>query len=148
MLLLVNTSGDAELERTSIEMLLQRQVDGVLYAAMYHRNVRVPESLGSTPTVLLDARSEDPAVPFVVPDEVQGGYTAVRELIDHGHRRIGVTVQTVDVPARQGRLEGYRKALAEVGVPLIRLWSPRRRQCPSGRRSAMWTRATGLPGAC
>ncbi|MDF3143440.1 MULTISPECIES: LacI family DNA-binding transcriptional regulator [unclassified Streptomyces] len=117
VLLLVNTSGDAELERTSIEMLLQRQVDGVLYAAMYHRNVRVPESLGSTPTVLLDARSEDPAIPFVVPDEVQGGYTAVRELIDHGHRRIGMTVQTVDVPARQGRLEGYRKALAEVGVP-------------------------------
>ncbi|MFR9795742.1 LacI family DNA-binding transcriptional regulator [Streptomyces sp. MS06] len=117
VLLLVNTSGDAELERTSIDMLLQRQVDGVLYASMYHRTVRLPESLGSTPTVLLDARSEDLAVPFVVPDEVQGGYTAVRELIDHGHRRIGVTVQTVDVPARQGRLEGYRKALAEAGVP-------------------------------
>jgi LacI family transcriptional regulator len=117
VLLLVNTSGDAELERTSIEMLLQRQVDGVLYAAMYHQVVRVPDSLRSTPTVLLDARCEDPAVPFVVPDEVQGGYTAVRELIAHGHRRIGVTVQTVDLPARQGRLEGYRKALAEAGIP-------------------------------
>nr|WSY49453.1 LacI family DNA-binding transcriptional regulator [Streptomyces sp. NBC_00886] len=116
VLLLVNTSGDAQLERTSIEMLLQRQVDGVLYAAMYHHSVRLPESLGSTPTVLLDARADDPAIPFVVPDEVQGGYTAVRELTDHGHRRIGVTVQTVDIPARRGRLEGYRKALAEVGV--------------------------------
>jgi LacI family transcriptional regulator len=117
VLLLVNTSGDAELERTSIEMLLQRQVDGVLYAAMYHRNVELPKALRSTPTVLLDAGCTDPAVPSVVPDEVQGGYAAVRELIDHGHRRIGVTVQTVDLPARQGRLEGYRKALAEVGVP-------------------------------
>ncbi|MCX5563544.1 LacI family DNA-binding transcriptional regulator [Streptomyces sp. NBC_00038] len=116
VLLLVNTSGDAQLERTSIEMLLQRQVDGVLYAAMYHHDVRLPESLGSTPTVLLDARADDPAIPFVVPDEVQGGYTAVRELTDYGHRRIGVTVQTVDVPARRGRLEGYRRALAEVGV--------------------------------
>ncbi|MFC4495389.1 LacI family DNA-binding transcriptional regulator [Streptomyces ovatisporus] len=116
VLLLVNTSGDAELERTSIEMLLQRQVDGVLYAAMYHRIVRVPEVMGSTPTVLLDARSDDPAVSCVVPDEVQGGYTGVRELTDHGHRRIGVIVQTAEIPARQGRLEGYRKALAEVGV--------------------------------
>jgi len=116
VLLLVNTSGDAELERTSIEMLLQRQVDGVVYAAMYHRIVELPEALRTTPTVLLDAGSADPAVPSVVPDEVQGGYAAVRELLDHGHRRIGVTVQTVDLPARQGRLEGYRKALAEVGL--------------------------------
>lgn len=116
VLLVVNTSGDAGLERTSIEMLLQRQVDGVVYAAMYHRIVDLPESLRSTPTVLLDAGSSDSSVPFVVPDEVQGGYAAVRELIDHGHRRIGVTVQTVGLPARQGRLEGYRKALAEVGV--------------------------------
>ncbi|WP_037673122.1 LacI family DNA-binding transcriptional regulator [Streptomyces griseus] len=117
VLLLVNTSGDAELERTSIEMLLQRQVDGVLYAAMYHRIVQLPESLHSTPTVLLDARCDDPAIPSVVPDEVQGGRTAVKELTDHGHRRIGMTVPTADTPALRGRLEGYRTALAEVGVP-------------------------------
>ena len=116
LLLLVNTGGDAELERKSIEMMLQRQVDGVLYAAMYHRVVRLPASLRSTPTVLLDARCDDPAVPFVVPDEVQGGYTAVRELTEHGHRRIGMTTGTEDIPALHGRIEGYRKALAEVGV--------------------------------
>ncbi|MFD5419104.1 hypothetical protein ACFWJT_13865 [Streptomyces sp. NPDC127069] len=45
LLLLVNTSGDAELERTSIEMLLQRQVDGVVYAAMCHRIVELPGAL-------------------------------------------------------------------------------------------------------
>ncbi|MFG6198729.1 LacI family DNA-binding transcriptional regulator [Nonomuraea sp. JJY05] len=117
LLLLVNTGGDADLERRSIEMLLQRQVDGVLYAAMYHRIVRLPESLRSTPSVLLDARSDDPTIPFVVPDEVQGGYTAVRELTGHGHRRIGMAVETADIPALHGRLEGYRKALDEVGVP-------------------------------
>ncbi|MEI5520458.1 LacI family DNA-binding transcriptional regulator [Streptomyces brasiliscabiei] len=116
VLLLVNTGGDADLERRSIEMLLQRQVDGVLYAAMYHRVVELPESLRSTPTVLLDARCEDPSVPFVVPDEVQGGHTAVRELIEHGHRRIGMVVGVDDIPALQGRIEGYRKALEESGI--------------------------------
>ncbi|WP_211271018.1 LacI family DNA-binding transcriptional regulator [Streptomyces yerevanensis] len=116
VLLLVNTGGDAELERASIEMLLQRQVDGVLYAAMYHRVVDLPKSLRSTPTVLLDARCDDPAVPSVVPDEVEGGYTAARELTERGHRRIGMTVGTADIPALHGRIEGYRKALAEVGV--------------------------------
>jgi hypothetical protein len=83
----------------SIDMLLQRQVDGVLYAAMYHRIVRLPESLRSTPTVLLDARCDDSSVHFVVPDEVQGGSTAVRELTDRRHRRIGMTVGVGDIPA-------------------------------------------------
>jgi LacI family transcriptional regulator len=116
VLLLVNTGGDEEMERRSIEMLLQRQVDGVLYAAMYHRVVRLPKSLRSTPSMLLDASCDDPAIPSVVPDEVQGGYTAVRELIEHGHRRIGMITGTADIPALHGRIEGYRKALAEVDV--------------------------------
>jgi LacI family transcriptional regulator len=117
LLLLVNTGGDDELERRGIETLLQRQVDGVLYAAMYHRVVQVPKNLRSTPSVLVDARSDDLTVPSVVPDEVQGGYTAVRHLIDHGHRRIGLMVLGEDIPARHGRTDGYRTALAEVGVP-------------------------------
>lgn len=113
---MLNTGGDPELERKEIELLLQRQVDGVLYASMYHRVVQVPEQLRSVPTVLLDARSDDPAVPSVVPDEVQGGYTAVRELLRHGHRRIGFLNNVDDIPATHGRLAGYRKALAEAGV--------------------------------
>src|SRR6266496_3168308 len=84
MLLLLNTGGDPQLERREIDLLLQRQVDGVLYAAMYHRIVELPERLRSVPTVLLDARSTEPTVSSVVPDEAQGGYIAVRELLDHG----------------------------------------------------------------
>ncbi|MEU8824914.1 LacI family DNA-binding transcriptional regulator [Streptomyces sp. NPDC048636] len=116
VLLMLNTGGDPERERKEIDLLLQRQVDGVLYASMYHRVVEVPERLRSVPTVLLDARSDDPAVPSVVPDEVQGGVTAVRELLRHGHRRIGFINNVDDIPATHGRLEGYRRALAEAGT--------------------------------
>ena len=116
LLLMLNTAGDTELERKEIDLLLQRQVDGVLYAAMSHRAVAVPERLGSVPTVLLDARSEDLAVPSVVPDEVQGGYTATRAVLDQGHRRIGFLNNVEDIPATQGRLAGYRRALAEAGI--------------------------------
>jgi LacI family transcriptional regulator len=116
LLLMLNTGGDPELERKEIDLLLQRQVDGVLYASMYHRVVEVPERLRTVPTVLLDARSDDLSVPSVVPDEVQGGYTAVRELVRHGHRRIGFVTNVDDIPATHGRLEGYRRALAEAGI--------------------------------
>ncbi|WP_432036083.1 LacI family DNA-binding transcriptional regulator [Streptomyces cucumeris] len=116
VLLMLNTGGDPELERKEIDLLLQRQVDGVLYASMYHRVVELPERLRSVPTVLLDARSDDPAVPSVVPDEAQGGMTAVRELLRHGHRRIGFINNIDDIPATHGRLEGYRRALTEAGI--------------------------------
>lgn len=116
LLLMLNTGGNPELERKEIDLLLQRQVDGVLYASMFHRVVEVPDGLRSVPTVLLDARSDDLTVPSVVPDEVLGGYTAVRELLDHGHRRIGFVNNLDDIPATHGRLKGYRAALAEAAI--------------------------------
>lgn len=49
-------------------------------------------------------------------DGVQGGYTAVQELLRHGHRRIGFLNNVDDIPATHVRLAGYRQALAEAGV--------------------------------
>ena len=46
MVFLVNTGDDREVERTAIDVLGQQQVDGVLYACMYHRVVTLPEGLG------------------------------------------------------------------------------------------------------
>jgi len=117
LLLVLNTGGDRDLESTEIELLLQRQVDGVLYAAMSHRVLPVPDRLREVPTVLLDALPDDLSVPSVVPDEVGGGYSAVRELIDHGHRRIAFATNTEDIPATHGRPEGYQRALHEAGIP-------------------------------
>jgi LacI family transcriptional regulator len=117
LLMLVNTSNDPALEEREIQSLLQRQVDGFLYATMYHRVVEVPALLGASPTVLLDARSSDGSVSSVVPDEVSGGRAAVEELVRHGHRRIGFVTNVDDIPATRGRLEGYRQALAAAGIP-------------------------------
>jgi LacI family transcriptional regulator len=56
-------------------------------------------------------------VPSVVPDEVGGGRTATEELIRHGHSRIGFLNNVDDIPATRGRLEGYRAALRDAGLP-------------------------------
>lgn len=117
LLMLVNTGSDPEFEAAEIQALRQRQVDGFLYATMYHQKVVVPEALAGMPTVLLDARSDDAAIPSVVPDEVSGGRTATEELIRHGHTRIGFVTNVDDIPATRGRLEGYRAALRDAGLP-------------------------------
>ncbi|HKG51262.1 MAG TPA: LacI family DNA-binding transcriptional regulator [Actinomycetales bacterium] len=118
LLLLLNSGGDPQLERREIQTLLQRQVDGLLYAAMYHQVVTPPAALAQVPSVLLDARSDDASLPSVVPDEVGGARAAVAELLRHGHRRIGFVTHGDDIPATHGRLRGYQKALLAAGVPV------------------------------
>ncbi|MCL3776860.1 MULTISPECIES: LacI family DNA-binding transcriptional regulator [unclassified Actinomyces] len=116
-LVLINTTQSATDTERDVEALLRQQVDGVLYATMYHRVVEVPEGLGSVPTVLIDAQDVRGKVSSVVPDEAAGAAAAVQELIDHGHRRIGFITNTDDVPATHGRLAGYRASLEGAGVP-------------------------------
>ncbi|WP_350350712.1 LacI family DNA-binding transcriptional regulator [Microbacterium sp. A8/3-1] len=115
-LVLINTTrDDVDIQRDT-DALLRQQVDGVLYATMYHREIALPASLQAIPTVLIDSASVGGRVPSVVPDEEGGAYVAVDELIQHGHRRIGFLTNADDVPATRGRLAGYRRALADVGV--------------------------------
>jgi LacI family transcriptional regulator, galactose operon repressor len=115
LMLLLNTGGDLEHEREAIRTLVHRRVDGIVYATMWHRVVDVPHT-GATPIVLCDARAAGEPVPCVAPDEWAGAAKAVTELLDHGHRRIGLVLDEADVPAAWERLAGYRDTLAEHGI--------------------------------
>lgn len=52
----------------------------------------------------------------VLSDNVGGGYEATRHLIEQGHREIAIIVPQ-QFPEGLERLEGYRKALQEAGIP-------------------------------
>jgi len=117
LLVLLNSDGDPDLEEREVRALLERQVDGIVYAAFYHRVVTPPKSLRSGPAVLLDARSADGLISSVVPDEVGGSRIAVEELLAAGHRQIGFVNNRDDIPARSLRLAGFRQALEVYGVP-------------------------------
>jgi LacI family transcriptional regulator len=120
-LLLFNTGGSLEVEQRVLETLGTYQVDGVIYAAMYHRQVVVPSALDSYPVVLLDCFGDASSPPAVVPDEYQGASDALRQLIDAGHRRIGHITIPEAIPARTARLRAVRDALDAVGAaaPLV-----------------------------
>ncbi|NEM91120.1 substrate-binding domain-containing protein [Galbitalea soli] len=112
---------NAEAHRADIQALLDRQVDAVLYATMYHRNIAVPANLVDVPAVLIDATEGTGALPSVVPDERGGAVAAVRHLAEAGHRRIAFLNNDDDVPATHGRLAGYRQVLSEYGIPFDEL---------------------------
>ena len=106
------------MEDAAVEKLLEQRVEGLLYAATYHRGVHVPDSANEVPTVLINCFDMDGKLPSIVPDERAGGRVAVERLLQAGHTRIGVINLDPDIPAAVGRLEGAREALADAGLEL------------------------------
>lgn len=117
LLLIVNTGSSATVKQSAIEMMLERQVEGIIYAAMYHQPVELPANIYELPAVLIDCYDPNHTLPSVVPNEIQGGRTATEVLLKKGHRRIGFINNSDPIPASFGRLEGYKQALTAYGVP-------------------------------
>lgn len=121
LILTVDTGGDRAKEDAAVAELLDRRVDGIIYAAMSLRRVRVPEGLHRTHSVLANCLPEDGSLPAVVPAERAGGGGAARLLLDHGHRRLAVIGGLDDIASRE-RLRGFRDALRAEGVTVPPEW--------------------------
>ncbi|MCU1525783.1 MAG: transcriptional regulator, LacI family [Microbacteriaceae bacterium] len=118
-LVIINTEREAEgsSHRDDVQALIDRQVDAILYATMYHRRVSLPPNMQGLPAVLIDSTDRAGIVPAVVPDEVGGAVAAVTHLVEAGHTRIGFLNNDDDVPATHLRFAGYRQVLHEHGIP-------------------------------
>lgn len=107
---------DADARRDDVRALLDRHVDGLIYATVFHDVVHPPQELLTVPSVLIGAVDHDHRVSSVVPDEEAGAVAAVTLLRDAGHTRIGFAAPLEDVPATRGRRRGYERALTEAGL--------------------------------
>ena len=119
-LLLVVDADNPELRERAFESMVEREVEGVIYAAMFHQKVELPAQFGTLPTVLVDCYSDSGAFPSAVPDEVQGGRTATEELLKKGHKRVAIVTNDrleTGYPAPAGRFAGYKQALENAGIP-------------------------------
>lgn len=123
LLLLVNTSADPAIEKSAVEALIDRGVDGLLYAAVSWQEVRLPPTFGALPSVLVNCWSPDAdRLTAVVPCEVDGGHLAADELITHGHRRIAFLGGLSTDPATVEREAGFRRAMKAAGLPVAERW--------------------------
>lgn len=121
LVLTVDSGGDPAKEDAAVAELLDRRVDGIIYAAMSLRRVRVPQGLHRTHSVLANCLPEDDSLPAVVPAERAGGRTAARLLLDAGHRRLAV-IGGLDDIASVERTRGFRDALRAEGVTVPKEW--------------------------
>lgn len=116
LLLVANSNGRDDVEAEQIRQLLSHQVDGLIYAKMFHQEALPPKGLGRTPFVMVDVEIPGGTVSSIVPDEEHIGRTATEHLLAAGHRRIGYLAGSGSSPAVRGRLVGYQRALAQAGL--------------------------------
>ncbi len=123
VMLVINAGYGTDLTEASLEALLERRVEGIIYATMFHREVELPPQMAQVPVVLANCFTADRSHASVVPDEHAGGYAATSVLLRKGHRRIAFINlgappgRLPPLPAAIGRLAGYKQALAEYDVP-------------------------------
>jgi LacI family transcriptional regulator, galactose operon repressor len=84
LLLIGETEGDRGVEALLIQEMLDRQVDGIVYAALTTATITAPALLAQQRAVLLNCVDPDTSLPAVVPDEFEGGRAAASELIRAG----------------------------------------------------------------
>lgn len=136
VVLVTETGGDPSREGEAIAALLDRQVDGIIFATMRARELFIPDLPESTPAVMLNATNPRYST-SVLPDEHGGGSAAVRLLLDAGHRDgIALLGQSDEAEKDMFRSEtvarrvaGIRETMREHGADFIAeesvwLWEP------------------------
>ncbi len=120
-----NTHGDAEVERTAVEALLQRRVEAILFTTVTdERNLELALSAGAT--VVQVERVSDVVTHAVTVDNYRGAFDATEHLLRLGHQRIACLGVDPDLRAAGGaaphrrvvereRLSGYFDALRTFG---------------------------------
>jgi LacI family transcriptional regulator len=111
--ILCNTDGLPERQRSHLQSLQARRVDGVILASSFLKDASVRElRKQGRPYVLVNRFSDDGEDPFVGSDDLLGGQLATAHLIDLGHTRIGHLAGNSTVSTGLLRRRGYLAAHA------------------------------------
>src|SRR5437588_8725083 len=115
--LLCNTDGSPERQRSHLLSLQSRRVDGVILASSFLKDPTVPWLRHQhIPYVLVNRFSDEDHDPFVGSDDLVGGRIATAHLVQLGHRRIGHLAGKPTVSTGVMRRRGYLAALVEGGL--------------------------------
>ncbi len=120
LLVIAETNANPVLEREIVKGLIDRQVDGFIYATERTRTIQIPDVLSDVPCVLLNCVDELGVLSSFVPDDGLAGRLAAESLLNAGHRSdiyfVGMAMP--DLLASSERIDGVTEALAASGTAL------------------------------
>jgi len=117
--ILCDSNGALEREAAYIDLLREKQVDGIIFVAAGESSQHVETLIKQgMPVISVDRELPGLEVDSVLADNLQGGYQATEYLIQLGHRRIGCITGPPDLSVSSQRISGYRQALERYDIPL------------------------------
>jgi LacI family transcriptional regulator len=121
---LLTCAATAEAERTALDTLMDKRVDGIIFmsntAETDSEHVLALARQG-VPVVAINRPLDTTEVSHIVWDDIEVGRRMTEYLIRLGHRRIGHLAGTLSPPRRLSavrRLEGFRRAMTDAGLPV------------------------------
>lgn len=114
-LLISDTGGSEERVNELIRTFREHRVEGLIYAADFHKKINLKVPLNGVPTVLVNCY-DDLGTPSVLPDDEAGQYAVTSEVIAKGHMRLAYLTLESSHEATRLRLQGFSRALDEAGI--------------------------------
>lgn len=123
--LLVITALDEHESKTkkAMDYLVGYRVEGIVYAAAYYHEIKIPSNLENIPTVLVNCYDSKSKCPCIIPADFEGAYKAAKYLLDNGHRHIiymsndkRVDETGEKIPATILREAGFKEAIVNSGL--------------------------------
>jgi LacI family transcriptional regulator len=118
-MLLLGDNSDSDEELAGVRTFLAMRAPGVIMTPASKAAADLLVARG-IPVVEADRRLATASCDAVVIDNERGARDAVRHLLDLGHRRVALLMTQTTWTTDAGRLQGYRSALAQAGVPYDR----------------------------
>lgn len=116
--ILCNSDYNLLKENIYVDVLLAKQVDGVIFFPAGAQGEARQKLINSgTAFVVIDHDITGATSEPVKLDYLAGGYLATRHLLELGHRRIACLTGPAELSSSAERLAGYLQALAEAGCP-------------------------------
>ncbi len=117
--ILCNSDKNVEREAAYLNVLIAKQVDGVIFIAAGSKQEHLLELLEQgIPVVVADRDMPQTLADVVLVNHEQGGYDATRYLVSLGHRRVACIAGPLGVTPSADRVRGYKRALQEAGIPI------------------------------
>lgn len=122
-LILCNTNDLHERDLEYIRVLADKGVDGILFCMSLDsdkkkalESIQLLQKL-KMPFVMVDRFMEEAQCCTIIVNHRVGGYIATKHLIELGHQAIACVTGPLLLEDSKARLQGYREALEEVGIP-------------------------------
>lgn len=108
-----------ELEQELALALCQRRADGLLiFPAVGDQSYLQPEMDLGTPVVFLDRPGSGVSADSVRFDNLRAAHTLASMVLQEGHRRVGLLLDSLEILTIRERLDGVRAAFAEAHTSL------------------------------